>query len=183
VKAQSEQLADLLVRTGRADRLAFRQLYEATAPKIFGVILRIVRNRTTGEEVLQDVYLRLWQKAATYQPDAGPPMPWLNTIARRCAIDVMRRKTPEVTTSSGDGEDWLAQLSDGRDAETDITDRSSLQRCLSRLEPDLRTCIVLAYCEGRSREELAEQYARPANTIKTWLRRGLMSLKECLDTP
>ncbi|BAQ45070.1 MULTISPECIES: sigma-70 family RNA polymerase sigma factor [Methylobacterium] len=175
-------LADLiaLVATGRQD--ALRALYDRTAPKLFGLILRIVRDRGAAEDVLQDAYLRVWQGAAGYAPEAGRPMAWLAAIARHRAIDLVRRRG-EVTMPAGedDEEDWLARIADPRDSEAEFLDRDALLACLGRLEPAQRDCIVLAYCEGLSREELAARYDRPVNTVKTWLHRGLASLRGCLD--
>lgn len=175
-------LAELIawVAAGRQD--ALRDLYDRTAPKLFGLILRIVRDRGAAEDVLQDAYLRVWQSAAGYEPEAGRPMAWLAAIARHRAIDMVRRKG-EVPMPMGDDEeeDWLARVADPRDAEAEFLSRDALLTCLERLEPMQRDCVVRAYCEGLSREELALRYDRPVNTVKTWLHRGLALLRGCLD--
>jgi RNA polymerase sigma-70 factor (ECF subfamily) len=177
----ASHLADLIVRTGRGDRAAFRAVYDATASKLLGVILRIVKNRAGAEEILQDVYLRLWRNAASYAPEAGPPMGWLVSIARNRAIDVIRQKTPDLIGPDEDGVDWYDKLAEPRDREADMLDASALRDCLGRMDEEHRSCILLAYCEGWSREELAQRFDRPVNTIKTWLHRGLASLRTCLD--
>ncbi|MDP4025153.1 sigma-70 family RNA polymerase sigma factor [Methylobacterium sp. NEAU 140] len=165
---------------GEADRLA--ELYDLTSPKLFGLILRIQRDRGLAEDVLQDVYMRIWQAAGTYRPEAGPPMPWLVTVARHRAIDSVRRKTEAQGPESERGEDWVARLIDPRDGAAALMDREALLACLGRLDPAHRDCVVLAYCEGLSREELAARFGRPVNTIKTWLHRALAGLKTCLET-
>lgn len=182
--ADDDALRNLLAEAGRGDAVALAQLYDLTSPKLFGVILRIQRDRGLAEDVLQDAYLRIWQAAGRYDPATGRPLPWLCAIARNRAIDGLRRKgTAEVQGPAGDeGEDWVARLMDPHDDATAFMDRDALSACLGRLEPMHRDCVVLAYCEGYSREELALRYDRPVNTIKTWLHRALAALRSCLET-
>ena len=180
--ADDATLRRLLAGIGRgeADRLA--ELYDLTSPKLYGLILRIQRDRGLAEDVLQDVYMRIWQAAGSYRPEAGSPMPWLITIARHRAIDSVRRKTEVQGPVLASGEDWVARLIDPRDEAAAFQNRAALAACLGRLEPLQRDCVVLAYCEGRSREELAGHFDRPVNTIKSWLHRTLADLKTCLET-
>jgi RNA polymerase sigma factor (sigma-70 family) len=179
---EAPELAALIARVAEGRQDALRALYDRTAPKLFGLILRIVRDRGAAEDVLQDAYLRIWQNAAGYAPDAGGPMAWLAAIARHRAIDLVRRKGEvQMPVAEDDEEDWLARVADPRDSEAAFLDRDALLTCLDRLEPAQRDCVVLAYCEGLSREELARRYDRPVNTVKTWLHRGLAALRGCLD--
>ncbi|MFH6785896.1 MULTISPECIES: sigma-70 family RNA polymerase sigma factor [Methylobacterium] len=179
---EAAELAGLIARVAEGREDALRALYDRTAPKLFGLILRIVRDRGAAEDVLQDAYLRVWQSAAGYAPEAGRPMAWLAAIARHRAIDLVRRKGEvPMPVAEDDEEDWLARVADPRDSEAEFLDRDALLACLGRLEPAQRDCVVLAYCEGLSREELALRYDRPVNTVKTWLHRGLAALRGCLD--
>ncbi|AWN48976.1 RNA polymerase subunit sigma-70 [Methylobacterium terrae] len=178
---EATDLAALIAQVAGGRQDALRALYDRTAPKLFGLILRIVRDRGTAEDVLQDAYLRVWQRAAGYAPEAGRPMAWLAAIARHRAIDLVRRKGEVPMPATDDEEDWIARIADPRDSEAAFLDRDALLACLNRLEPAQRDCVVLAYCEGLSREELALRYDRPVNTVKTWLHRGLASLRGCLD--
>jgi RNA polymerase sigma factor (sigma-70 family) len=181
--ADDDALRGLLAEVGRGDAAALAQLYDLTSPKLFGVILRMQRDRGLAEDVLQDVYLRIWQVAGSYDPTFGRPLPWLCAIARNRAIDGLRRRnSAEVQGSAEDGEDWVARLMDPHDEATAFMDRDALSSCLGQLDPMHRDCVVLAYCEGYSREELAQRYDRPVNTIKTWLHRALAALKSCLET-
>jgi RNA polymerase sigma-70 factor (ECF subfamily) len=182
-EAGDDRLRRLLSRIGRGESPALAELYDLTSPKLFGVILRIQRDRSLAEDVLQDVYLRIWQAAGRYDPEAGRPMPWLCTIARNRAIDGVRRsgRVEVQGPVRDDGEDWVARLMDPHDDAAAFLDRDALGACLGRLDPAHRDCVVQAYCEGRSREELALRHDRPVNTIKTWLHRGLASLKTCLE--
>ncbi|MBE7199066.1 MAG: sigma-70 family RNA polymerase sigma factor [Parafilimonas terrae] len=180
--ADDAELRRLLagIARGEADRLA--ELYDRTSPKLYGLILRIQRDRSLAEDVLQDVYMRIWQAAGSYQPEAGPPLPWLVTVARHRAIDSVRRAREVQGPGSESGEDWVARLIDPHDGAAALMDREALLACLGRLEPRQRDCVVLAYCEGYSREELARRFDHPANTIKTWLHRALAALKTCMET-
>ncbi|KST56950.1 RNA polymerase subunit sigma-70 [Methylobacterium sp. GXS13] len=173
----------LLFEIGQAAAAALAELYDLTSPKLFGVILRIQRDRSLAEDILQDAYLRIWRAAGSYDPEAGRPLAWLCTIARNRAIDGLRRKGAVEVQGPvrDDGEDWVARLMDPHDDAAAFLDRDALAACLGRLEPAHRDCVVLAYCEGQSREELAQRYERPVNTIKTWLHRALASLKTCLE--
>jgi RNA polymerase sigma-70 factor (ECF subfamily) len=180
--APTEQpLAALIAAVAAKDRVAFKALYDRSAPKLFGVALRIVRDRAVAEEVLQDVFLRVWRNAATFSSASGEPLTWLCSIARHRAIDVVRQRRETLIGPGEEGEDWLGGVLDPRDGEAELIDRNRLRHCLGRLDAEQRTCLVLAYCEGLSREELAQRYARPVNTIKTWLHRGLAGLRGCLD--
>lgn len=175
------EIAGLIAATAAGSRDAFRTLYERTSPKLLGVILRMRVERAAAEDILQDVYVRIWRKAGQYAPEAGPPWGWMIAIARNSAIDALRRRTPDLLPPGDDGSDWLEREADPRDAAAQWMDGQALQHCLERVEPAVRDCIVLAYCEGWSREELGARFGRPPNTIKTWLHRGLAILRTCLD--
>lgn len=175
-------LADLIEAVARGERLAFRQLYDAAAPKLFGIILRMSRSRAAAEEVLQDVFLKVWNNAGQYSKGSGSAMGWLTSVARNRAIDVLRQKTEQTMPQGDDGEDWFAHLAEDRDREGEMLDRNALAHCLGQIEAEKRSCILLAYYEGFSREELADKFGQPVNTIKTWLHRGLATLKTCLET-
>ena len=177
--AEKDVLAGLLDATGRGDRAAFRALYDATAPKLFGIILRIAGNRSIAEDVLQETFVRVWQKAERFAPDAGRPMPWLTTIARNLAIDRLRSDRIERSRPADD-EKILERMP--APADGDMAVRDALEKCLSGLDQEARNCVVLAYCSGYSREELAERFGRPVGTVKTVLHRSLKLLKACLES-
>jgi RNA polymerase sigma-70 factor, ECF subfamily len=135
-----------------------------------------------ADEVLQEVYVKIWQRAGDFTAERASPISWMATIARNRALDEVRRKGPaaiedhpEVHNLASDDESALAAVMRGEDGRR-------LADCLALLEPDRRQMVVLAYCEGMSRDELAAQYGQPVNTIKTWLRRSLASLKGCLGS-
>lgn len=178
---EKAELDSLVRAVGRRDRSAFKQLYDLTSPKLFATILRIVRHRPAAEEVLQDVYLRIWQNAESFSPQTAPARAWMNSIARNRAIDVLRQKSFATVSGTGDDSDWYERIAEDRDREADMINNASLKHCLGQMDAQARVCVLLAYYEGFSREELAQRYDRPVNTIKTWLHRSLASLRSCLD--
>lgn len=175
-------LSHLMRRVAQRDRSAFAKVYQATSAKLYGVVLRILRRRDIADEVLQEVYVKIWERAADFDSERASPISWMATIARNRALDEVRRKQPvsiedhpEVQDCASDDETALAAVMRSEDGRR-------LAECLKRLEPDRRQMVVFAYCEGLSRDELAQKYGQPVNTIKTWLRRSLAQLKGCLGT-
>lgn len=176
------KLATLLSVVARRDRAAFKELYACVAPKLFAILLRILRNRATAEDVLQDVFLKIWQNAESFSAEAGPAMGWLISIARNRAIDVLRSKNPAEPVADADVADLFEKIAEPADREAQMMNIAALRHCLGTIEEPTRSSILLAYYEGYSREELAQRFGRPVNTIKTWLHRGLAVLKSCLET-
>lgn len=171
----------LLSQAARGDRRAFRRLYEATSAKLFGIIIRICRDRGLAEDVLQETYVKIWRSAATYDPVQARPISWMAAIARNSAIDQIRRKA-EPRPAADEAELQAMLNAAGPDSGPDLADLETMRRCLAALESQHRRCVLLAYYEGFSREELAVELDRPVGTIKTWLHRGLASLKACMET-
>lgn len=174
------RLADLLARTGMGDRKAFEQLYGAASAKLFAVALRIVHERALAEEVLQDSFVRIWSHAREYAPAKGAPFAWMATIVRNRSLDLVR-KTREVP----DVDDHLAaNLADEAALPArEVEDRQAahtLRACLQELEAEQRQSIALAFFHGLTHSELAAHLRRPLGTVKTHVRRGLASLKDCL---
>jgi RNA polymerase sigma-70 factor (ECF subfamily) len=172
-------LENLLEETSRGNHAAFRALYDAVSPKLFGIVLRITRNRSMAEEVLQETFVKIWRNAERFSPEAGQPMAWLAAIARNRAIDRIRAEKVERSRPMDD-ESALERLAapDTGDPAT----REALRKCLGQLDEEARNCVILAYCSGFSREELAERFGRPVGTIKTLLFRSVRLLKACLES-
>ncbi|MBN8996549.1 MAG: sigma-70 family RNA polymerase sigma factor [Rhizobiales bacterium] len=175
------ELVLLMRRIAAGDRASFGLLYDRTSGKLFATIRRILGSGAAAEDAVQEAYVRIWRRAADFDPAIASPIAWMTTIARHVAID-MARRTSERISAAGDviDADMADRLADP-DADTErLAAGSGLARCLDRMEPDRRTMVLLAYCEGWSREELAERFNRPVATVKTLLRRSLILLKECL---
>lgn len=173
-----DEIERLIAATALGDRAAFGALYAATSAKLFGVTLRVLNNRAEAEETLQDVYIKVWHNAGRYQVNGLSPMTWLITIARNAAIDTRRRKTREA---DGDLPEMQADTAPGPESRAiEASDRARLTACFDELEPDRAGAVRRAYLEGKTYAELAAQYGVPLNTMRTWLRRSLLKLRECL---
>jgi RNA polymerase sigma factor (sigma-70 family) len=162
------------------DRAALRALYDAFAPRMLGVAMRLLRRRDLAEEVVHDAFMRIWEKAASYDPARGEPATWIFTILRRLALNVLRG---EARTDLVEDYGRLDVASDEADAEavvSALSDADALRRCLERLEPLRRHAIVLAYTRGLTHGELAERLGVPLGTVKSWIRRSLAALRECM---
>ncbi len=176
-----DSLDDLLVRAGRQDAEAFKKLYAATSSRLLGVALRITRRREVAEDALHDAFVRVWWHAARFDPARGPAVAWMITIVRNSAINHLRRTArgvPREASGSEDPFDLLDQM-----AETpglSPVDRIGLTRCLDELDPMPRQCVVLAFTHGWTHEELADRLGHPLGTVKSWIRRSLARLRECL---
>lgn len=167
-------------RCARGDRQALRALYDRECRRLMAVALRLVRRRELAEEVLNDAFLQIWNKAGTYNPALGSARGWLYTIVRHRALNVLRnaRNTPERDDERY--EELLAAHAawQGRDH---AAEHGALAQCLERLEEQRRQCVLLAFVDGYSHEQVAAQVGAPLGTVKSWIRRGLLALKECLS--
>ena len=178
-------LDELLARVSMADRAAFGQLYSATSAKLFGLCLRILHDRAQAEDALQEVYVKIWQRAEAYQPGRVRPMTWLITVARNHAIDVARKTRSGVTGQSDGGETVIDRLEtpDPGPAEQLVRkdERARIEACLEELVAERADAVRLAYLDGATYAELAQRFSVPLNTMRTWLRRSLQSLRVCLS--
>jgi len=175
-----QDITKLIVRVSMRDRAAFDLLYRETSPKLFGVCLRILKQRGEAEEALQEVFVKIWTKADRFAVSDLSPMSWLIAIARNHAIDVIRARRPQSADL-----DAATSVSDPNpDPEAMAVASAERQRihgCLEELENDRAAAVRGAYLNGDSYAELAERFSVPLNTMRTWLRRSLMKLKECLE--
>lgn len=181
-ESPGDLLVELLAATADGDRAAFARLYQESSGRLFAVALRILRRRDLAEDVLQDAYLTIWKKAGQYQAERGRPLAWMATIVRYRAIDRLRTgsRMPDAQPSAADIETFEAAGDcDGWQEPQAIT--IGIRRCLERLQPKQRDAILLAFYHGFTHEELAVRLDVPLGTVKSWVRRGLMQLKDCLD--
>jgi RNA polymerase sigma-70 factor (ECF subfamily) len=137
----------------------------------------MLRRRAVAEEALQDVYVRIWQRAAQYEMGRGRALAWMVTIARYCAIDLMRRERVMLVS-----DDSLAETADESAAEAGGLEKpNNFDHCIEQLNDNTRKCLTLAFVEGRSHDEIARLTVNPLGSVKSWIRRGLLALKECLS--
>lgn len=178
----SEPLEALLEASGSGDRQAFAEAYRIAAPRLFAVALRMLRRRDLAEDVLQESFISIWRKAGQYRPERGRPLAWMASIVRNRAIDRLRsdkRKSAALAESRDDA----AVVANPGLAEPSIPEHlaASLRGCLERLQINYQRSILLAYYYGLTHEELTQRLGAPLGTVKSWVRRGLLQIKDCLD--
>ena len=176
----TEELGELLRRVALRDDAAFADLYRKTSAKLFGVVSRILPARDLAAEALQDAYVRIWDKAGDFDAMRGSPLAWMATIARNRALDEARRVRPASLEDLPEGFEPAADPVDPLAERERSEALNALLACLGKLDQDRRAAVLLAYYHGASREALAKRFRRPVGTIKTWLRRGLAQLRDCL---
>lgn len=190
--ARSEALGALLARVALGDRVAFASLYKTSSAHLFGVILRINPDRSQAEDLLQDIYISIWRAAQGFDPARAQPMTWLTSIARNRAIDSLRRRRTEVSTVSAQGpddtdSDLLAAVPSDNKGPLELLQQAAQVRevghCIGELSAEQQQCVALAYYQGLSHAEVAKQMARPLGSVKSWVRRALAALKDCLGRP
>jgi RNA polymerase sigma-70 factor (ECF subfamily) len=175
-------ISALISRVANQDRAAFAKLYEETAPKLLGVVLRILKDRPWADDVIQETYLKIWQRAGLFDACKASPITWLVSIARNRAIDELRKHPAGRTTTDDAMDERVARQPTAQDQMEGQQAVNKLNHCIDQLEKERQNMVRLAYLSGWSREELASQYEQPVNTVKTWLRRALQDIKGCLES-
>ena len=170
----------LLARVAAGDSTAFAKLYRLTEAKLHGVIARIVPRGDASGELLQEVFVRIWERAADFDPAKGSAIAWMATIARNRTLDEVRRVKPVSLEDMPEGFEPAAESVDPLGAREASEQLQALLQCLESLDGDKREAVLLAYYRGASREQLARRYGKPVPTIKTTLRRSLLQLSDCL---
>ena len=170
---------ELLARCGLGDRAAFARLYERSGGKLYGIALRILGSTSDAEEVVQEAFVKIWHSAGRFRAGRGSAQGWMAAIVRNQAIDALRaRKAPARDIAT------MPDLSDpGPTPEASALhadDRRRIESCLDALPQERARAVKAAYVEGWSYDELARHFDVPLNTMRTWLRRALISLRECL---
>jgi RNA polymerase sigma factor (sigma-70 family) len=188
---RSRELSALLSRTALGDRAAFAQLYERTSGHLFAVLLRVQRDRAQAEDLLQDVYVSVWRAAGGFDAARSQPLTWLTSIARNRAIDSLRRTQtqPQLLSTTRDDDDdspdAAEQAADANPGPLELLDRAcdarQLAHCMDGLSAAQRQSVALAFYDGLSHAEVAEHLNQPLGTVKSWLRRALQALKQCLE--
>ena len=187
---RSLELSQLLARAGVGDQAAFAMLYQRTSAHLFAVVLRINRDRAQAEDIVQEVYVSVWRAAAAFNAAQSQPMTWLTRIARNRAIDSLRRAQTRPQTSSttatddedNDVYDTTADHAPGPlELLTRAADMRQLGECMEALSRSQRQSLALAFYEGLSHAEVADHMRQPLGTVKSWVRRALLTLRRCLD--
>jgi RNA polymerase sigma-70 factor, ECF subfamily len=175
-----DDLTQLLSRIAGRDAAAFSTLYKQTSAKLYGVVARILTRGDLAADVLQEAYVRIWEKAGDFDPVKGSPLAWMATIARNRALDEVRRVRPVSLEDQPEGFEPAAEDIDPLATRERSEGLAALVDCLKALDEEKRAVVLLAYYRGLSREALAKRFGRPVPTIKTWLHRSLAQLRDCL---
>ena len=175
-----DQYGNLLARVALSDRQAFSVLYDRASAKLFGITLRMLKDRTEAEDALQEVFVRVWQRASTFQP-GGSGEAWLVSVARNHCIDRLRARRPSAQDLNEEG---MAVADPGRNPEqlaAQASEMTLVSNCLDTLPEDRAKAVRGAYLDGDSYEDLAIRHSVPLNTMRTWLRRSLIALRQCIE--
>jgi RNA polymerase sigma-70 factor, ECF subfamily len=178
--ARNDDTALLLRRCARGDRGAFRALYDRWGGRLHGIALRITRQAPLAADATQDTFVQIWQQAHRFDPARGSAEAFLVSLVRYRALDLVRRQGREIpgyeaSEREDETPDALARL-------VSTTEGAALRRCLDALQAERRRMVVLAFVEGLSHSELAQRLGVPLGTVKSWIRRSLASLRECLSS-
>ena len=186
-KEDIEEVQRLLSRIALRDAAALQSLYSLVAGRLLAVAWRVLQNRAQAEDVLQEVFLTVWNQSARHVPGQSRSLAWLCVVTRHRAIDLQRRQKPEIPLYWQDaaGEEHFHDAQDETGSPMELLlehqDGERLGHCLNGLEPEPRQAVLLAFYEGLTHNEIAERMRRPLGTIKAWTRRSLLRLKGCLE--
>jgi RNA polymerase sigma-70 factor, ECF subfamily len=174
------ELVWLLGAVARGDETAFERLYAATRAKIYGVLLRILGRPALAEEVMKETYIKIWKTADGFDPTIASPTTWMVAIARNRAIDIVRKRG-DLSVDEPDAPEATSEAPQPMARREMTEELKRLLSCLGRLDPEKQRIVLLAYYSGWSRDQLAQKLDIPVNTIKTWLRRSLLEIRECIE--
>ncbi|MCL9981671.1 MAG: sigma-70 family RNA polymerase sigma factor [Erythrobacter sp.] len=179
--ARRSELSDLIERVAKGDRKALESVYDRTSAKLYGVCLRIARDRDAADDILQDVYLKVWNRAGRFDRERASPITWLCAVARNAAIDWVRKHgaptAPPIELSATPD----AGVDSAMEAMLEDEGRAQIFSCLEALPANHQRAIRLAFFDGSSHSELASIMQVPLGTMKSWIRRGLLQLRGCLQ--
>ena len=183
VAFDNEELEELLRRCAEQDESALQALYTRVAPQLLAILMRILASRAAAEDALQDVFIRVWQQAGQFDRIKGRAVAWMIAIARNRAIDMQRAVRPTVLLDAAElsGAEQLQVAGPAEGVEFGAV-QAALRRCLGLLAAAQRQCLLLAYQQGLTQDRIATAIGQPLGTVKSWVRRGLESLKTCLES-
>lgn len=181
-QARREHLVALLERCAQGHESALEELYRLGSAQLYGVLLRILKIESIAEDALQESFVKIWENAGGYTAELGAPMTWMSTVARHQALDMLRKRGRRERHEGPDLAGLIDATPAGAGSSAEPSEEAELLlRCLERLPEAARDCVIRSYCEGYSHEELSAAHGRPLGTVKSWIRRGLLSLRRCLD--
>jgi RNA polymerase sigma-70 factor (ECF subfamily) len=173
-------LGTLLAAVAQGEHAALRSIYDREGSRLFGIAMAILRDRAAAADAVQETFLRLWQRAGQYDTTRGDARAWIGAVVRHSALDAARaRGREQVTDDPTLGDRTIAP--DALDRLADAADGARLRECLNGLDDRHRSFIVLAFVHGLSHSQVAARLAMPLGTVKTWIRRGLQQLRDCMS--
>ncbi len=180
-----QQLIALIDRVAHQDTTALKALYDQTSGKLYGLAMRVLGNADWAEDALQDTFIQIWRDAPGYRATLSPPMAWMGLLVRSRSLDLLRRRKAEREHLTDALDDTLSEtLESDSPSPADLSQASqqawALHQCLGKLDNGQRQAVSLAYLRDLSHSELATQLRQPLGTVKTWIRRGLDQLRQCL---
>ena len=179
---QTDNLKDLLIESARGDEAAFSRLYQHTAPHLFSLCLRIVKREDYAEDVMQEAFIQIWYSAKDYHADRGAPMAWLASIVRHRALDLLRREKSQFSRVEDLAQQPRPDPVSGPLTKTvHSSEFSAFIKCLKTLQEPQRQAILLSYYYGYTHSQLAHYMKQPLGTVKAWIRRGLKSVRDCME--
>jgi RNA polymerase sigma-70 factor (ECF subfamily) len=177
-----QDIEEMIARMAMGDRQALSSLYAATSGKLFGIALRVLEDRHEAEDALQEIYVKLWHNADRYRSNGLSPMTWLITVARNHAIDRLRVQRGRGTTGVEEIADFADPAMNPEEESIASSVRGRIRTCLQLLPPERADAVCRAYLMGETYADLAQRHRVPLNTMRTWLRRSLLKLRECMGS-
>jgi RNA polymerase sigma-70 factor (ECF subfamily) len=182
---RNTKLAALLARTALADQAAYAELYRLTSSHLYAVALRILREPALAEDMLQEAFVSIWHHAGSYTAEKAKPQTWLASIVRNRCLDQLRRREPDTVTMTRDDDETDMEFQGQGPTPVELllagAEAHSVRGCVDALEGGQKQAIALAFYQGLSHGELALHLHQPLGTVKSWVRRGLERLKQCLE--
>ncbi len=183
IMSSTDPLAELLVACAQGDQKALETLYRKVSGRLFAVSLALLRQQEMAEDVLQDSFVKIWDKAASFDPVRGKAMTWMISIVRNRALDLLRSTRVQTDRTMDEYSDdiFASEINDPLSATELGAANQAVMNCLDQLRDEQKRCIVMSYCYGHTHDELSTLLSTPLGTVKAWIRRGMEQLRECLD--
>lgn len=174
------EIEQALLACAAGDKSALRRIYDAESPRMLGVAQRLLKRRALAEEAVQDAFVLIWRHAARFDPARGAGLTWIYAILRNRSLSILRDERRTETSDTPLAEETASEEDDPETVMSKLSDASALRACLELLPPQRRSLVLLAFVQGLTHGEIAGRLKMPMGTVKSWIRRSLISLKECL---
>jgi RNA polymerase sigma-70 factor (ECF subfamily) len=168
----------------RGERAALERLYAQESARLLGVAQRLVRDSAMAQDIVHDAFIKIWTAASSFDKTRGSARGWMFSITRHLALNTLRNNAREVQNDDDDGNPEAQATLEGWNETVDSFDwqvnPARIELCLDQLEPVRRNCVLHAYVDGYTHQEIAQKIGAPLGTVKAWIKRSLNALKECI---